>query len=116
MPSNFVALVRRMRVGEEHVYLALALLIGALVGGVVVAFILISEHLGSRMYPPESNPWRRLAIPVAGSLITGFLLVRFFPAARGSGIPQTKIAMLLEGGHISGRTVVGRFTRSLDVI
>ena len=35
--------------------------------------------------------------------------MRFFPAARGSGIPQTKVAMLLEGGYISGRTVVGRF-------
>jgi chloride channel protein, CIC family len=61
------------------------------------------------MFPPEGAPCRRLVIPVAGSLITGFLLVRFFLSAHGSGIPQTKVAMLLEGGYISSRTVIGRF-------
>ena len=90
-----IARLSRARISEEHVYLALALFIGVLVGLVVVAFILISEHLGARMYPPQGASWRRLIIPVAGSLITGYLLVRFFPAARGSGIPQTKVAMLL---------------------
>lgn len=107
--TRLLAYVRHMRLSEERVYLALALLIGVLVGVVVVAFILISEHVGSRMYPPEGSAWRRLLIPVAGALITGYLLVRFFPAARGSGIPQTKVAMLLEGGYIDGRTVIGRF-------
>lgn len=106
---SLVARLKRASISEEHVYLALALLIGAFVGVVVVAFILISEHLGSRMYPPEGSAWRRLLIPVTGSLITGYLLVRFFPAARGSGIPQTKVAMLLEGGYIDARTVIGRF-------
>ncbi|MBC7789425.1 MAG: chloride channel protein [Anaerolineae bacterium] len=101
--------LRRFRFHEDQVYLALALLIGGLVGVVVVAFILLSEHIGARMYPLEGGAWRRLAIPIAGSLVTGYLLVRFFPAARGSGIPQTKVAMLLEGGYISGRTVIGRF-------
>src|SRR5688572_25693406 len=99
----------RIKFAEEQVYLVLALLIGALVGLVVVAFILISEHIGSSMFPPGGASWRRLVIPVSGALITGLLLVRFFPAARGSGIPQTKVAMLLEGGYISARTVIGRF-------
>jgi CIC family chloride channel protein len=105
LPTRF----RRLRIGEQHVYLALALIIGGLVGLVVVAFIVISEHIGSKMYPPEASAWRRLLIPVAGALITGYLLVRFFPGARGSGIPQTKVAMLLEGGYIDTRTVIGRF-------
>jgi CIC family chloride channel protein len=99
----------RIRFPEEQVYLALALVIGALVGLVIVAFILLSEQIGSRMYPPEGAVWRRLVIPVGGALITGYLLVRYFPTARGSGIPQTKVAMLLEGGYISARTVIGRF-------
>ena len=90
--------------------------IGALVGLLVVAFILLSEHLGSQLYPPGSSGWRRLIAPVLGSLITGFLLARYFPAARGSGIPQTKVAMLLEGGFISMRTVVGRFICSCGAL
>jgi chloride channel protein, CIC family len=106
---KFANRLTRMRFQEEQVYLALALIIGALVGLVVVAFILLTEQIGSRMYPLEGSNWRKLLIPVTGALITGYLLVRYFPAARGSGIPQTKVAMLLEGGYISAPTVIGRF-------
>jgi chloride channel protein, CIC family len=107
--KNFAHRLSQTRFDEEQVYLGLSLVIGALVGLVVVAFILLSEQIGSRMYPVQAAQWRRLVIPVAGSLLTGYLLVRYFPAARGSGIPQTKVAMLLEGGYISSRTVIGRF-------
>jgi chloride channel protein, CIC family len=61
------------------------------------------------MYPAGGSPWRRLVIPVAGSLITGFLLNRYFPNARGSGIPQTKTALFINGGIIRFRTVLGKF-------
>ena len=44
-----------------------------------------------------------------GSLVTGFLLVRYFPNARGSGIPQTKFALFINNGYISLRTVIGKF-------
>ncbi len=104
------------RIPEHSLYLALALIIGALVGLLVVAFILLTEHLGSQLYPPGSSGWRRLVAPVLGSLLTGFLLARYFPAARGSGIPQTKVAMQLEGGIISVRTVVGRFICSCGAL
>ena len=50
-----------------------------------------------------------MLIPVAGSLITGFLLHRYFPNARGSGIPQTKAALFLHDGFIRFRTVLGKF-------
>ena len=106
---KLIARLSRVRFPEDQVYLALTLIIGALVGLVVVAFILLSEQIGSRMYPLEGAAWRRLVIPVVGALVTGYLLARYFPAARGSGIPQTKVAMLLEGGYISTWTVVGRF-------
>jgi CIC family chloride channel protein len=83
--------------------------IGALVGLVVVAFILLTGRLASRMYPPESAVWRRLLIPTIGSLVSGILLYRYFPEARGSGIPQTKFALFLQDGYISLRTVIGKF-------
>src|SRR5206468_7533794 len=79
------------------------------VGLVVVAFIVLTERLGSRLYPPGAAAWRRVLIPIAGSLITGFLLFRYFPNARGSGIPQTKVALFLRDGYISMRTVLGKF-------
>ena len=86
---------------EDKVLLLLTLIIGAVVGLVVVAFILVTENLGSRLYPANGAPWRRLVIPVAGALITGILLARYFPNARGSGIPQTKTALFIRDGFIS---------------
>jgi CIC family chloride channel protein len=94
---------------EEQVFLILTLLIGALVGLVVVAFILLTERSGARLYPVGGAPWRRLFVPVAGSLAMGYLLYRFFPDARGSGVPQTKAALFAHGGRISLGTVVGKF-------
>src|SRR5215467_7134085 len=94
---------------EDKVLLLLTLIIGAVVGLVVVAFILLTENLGSRLYPAGSAAWRRGLIPLAGALGTGFLLYRYFPEARGSGIPQTKVALFLRDGYISLRTVLGKF-------
>jgi CIC family chloride channel protein len=98
-----------LRNREEQVFLALTLLIGALVGMVVVAFILVTERFGARLYPAGGAAWRRLLVPVAGSLGMGYLLYRFFPDARGSGVPQTKAALYARGGRISLRTVLGKF-------
>src|SRR6202166_4556871 len=61
---------------EDQVFLVLTLLIGAIVGLVVVAFILITERFGARLYPVASSMWRRLLVTVAGSLTMGYLLYR----------------------------------------
>src|SRR5579872_771808 len=95
---------------EDQVFLVLTLLIGALVGLTVVAFILLTERLGLRLYPTgSSGAWRRLLIPAAGSLGMGYLLFRYFPDARGSGVPQTKAALFAREGRITLPTVVGKF-------
>jgi CIC family chloride channel protein len=94
---------------EDKILLLLTLIIGALVGLVIAAFIYVTENLGARMYPAGGAAWRRVLIPTAGALITGYLLVRFFPNARGSGIPQTKAALFLRDGFIKLRTVFGKF-------
>ena len=98
-----------LRDREEQVFLILTLLIGAIVGMVVVAFILLTERFGVRLYPAGGAAWRRLLVPVAGSALMGYLLYRFFPDARGSGVPQTKAALYARGGRISLGTVIGKF-------
>jgi CIC family chloride channel protein len=99
----------RLHEREEQVFLLLSLLIGALTGLAVVAFIVLTERVGIRFYPEGSAAWRRVAMPVAGSLAMGFLLYRYFPNARGSGVPQTKAALFARDGFISLRTVLGKF-------
>src|ERR1700691_1583800 len=73
-------LVRSIQDGEHEnkVLLLLTLIIGAVVGLVVVAFILLTENLGGRLYPANGAAWRRLVMPVAGALVPGFLLSPFF--------------------------------------
>ncbi len=101
--------VAELRQREGQVFLALAIVIGALTGMAVVAFIVLTERLGMRLYPVGGAPWRRLLFPVVGSLGIGYLLYRYFPNARGSGVPQTKAALFARGGRITLRTVLGKF-------
>jgi len=101
--------VARLREREDQVFLILALVIGALTGLAVVAFILLTERMGMRLYPVGGAPWRRLLFPVVGSLGIGYLLFRYFPHARGSGVPQTKAALFAREGRITLRTVLGKF-------
>jgi CIC family chloride channel protein len=94
---------------EEQVFLLVTLLIGALVGVTVVAFIVLTERFGARIDAAVAPAWRRLFVPIVGSLSMGFLLYKYFPDARGSGVPQTKAALFARGGIISLRTVLGKF-------
>ncbi len=94
---------------EDQVFLVLALLIGALAGLAVVAFIVLTERTGLRLYPPHGEPWRRFFLPVSCSLGMGYLLYRYFPDARGSGVPQTKAALFARDGRITLSTVLGKF-------
>src|ERR1039458_651759 len=98
-----------LRQREGQIFLVLALVIGALTGLVVVAFIVLTERMGMRVYPVGGAPWRRLLFPVVGSLGIGYLLYRYFPDARGSGVPQTKAALFAREGRITLRTVLGKF-------
>src|ERR1039457_294708 len=98
-----------LRQREGQIFLVLALVIGALTGLAVVAFILLTERMGMRLYPVGGAPLRRVLFPVVGSLGIGYLLYRYFPDARGSGVPQTKAALYAREGRITLRTVLGKF-------
>jgi CIC family chloride channel protein len=94
---------------DDQIMIVLSLVIGLLVGLTTVAFILLTGRLAARMYPPDSPAWRRILVPTAGALVSGYLLFRYFPNARGSGIPQTKFALFIRNGNISLKTVIGKF-------
>jgi CIC family chloride channel protein len=107
--SRLFSLVEDLRRREDRLALALSLVIGALVGLIVVAFILLTGRLAAHMYPAGGAAWRRVLVPTRGALVTGILLARAFPDARGSGIPQTRAAIFIHDGWISMRTVAGKF-------
>jgi chloride channel protein, CIC family len=99
-----------LREHEGKILLLLALVISAVVGLVVVSFVALTERLGRVLL--AASAWQRFLSPLAGSLIGGWLLYKFFPDARGSGIPQTRVALVLQNGFISLRTVIGKFVCS----
>ena len=109
LPKSLVGLIEDLRRKEDRLSLVLSLFIGALVGLVVVAFMLLTGRLAAHMYPAGGLGWRRILVPTLGSLLTGYLLFRYFPLARGSGIPQTRAAVFINDGRISLRSVVGKF-------
>jgi CIC family chloride channel protein len=52
--------------------------------------------------------WRLLVVPTAVGAVVAVLVELVFPAARGSGLNQTKAAMYIHDGYISLRTMVGK--------
>lgn len=99
---------------EEELFLLLAIFIGIYSGLAVVCFRVAIESsrlllLGSSLRP--SFP-RVVLIPTCVGLVVAFLVIRFFPQARGSGVNQTKGALYVYDGYIAGSTVIGKFITS----
>jgi len=109
LPARLRRRVEDLRRKEDRLALLLSLVIGALVGLVVVAFILLTGRLATLLYPAGAPGWRRILVPILGALSTGYLLFKYFPLARGSGIPQTRAALFIHDGRISMRSVAGKF-------
>jgi CIC family chloride channel protein len=99
-----------LREHEDKILLLLALVISAVVGLVVVAFVAVTERMGRVLL--TAGGVQRVLSPLMGSLVGGWLLFKYFPDARGSGIPQTRVALVLQKGVIGVRTVIGKFVCS----
>src|SRR6266851_4864724 len=60
--------------------------------------------------PVSFNTNQRFTVEYSDTLLgIGYLLFRYFPYARGSGVPQTKAALFAREGRITLRTVLGKF-------
>ncbi len=96
---------------DRRLFLVLPIFIGILSGLLVVCFRISIEWIrlaviGKYM---RAGDWRLIAVPGAIGLIVAILVQYAFPAARGSGINQTKAAMYVHDGYISMRTMFGKF-------
>jgi CIC family chloride channel protein len=101
----------RLPLREDHLFLLLAVIIGVYSGLAVVLFRISIDwarlrFLGSTLAPS----WPRVVlVPAAVGLVVAFLVMRFFPRVRGSGVNQTKAAMYIYDGYIPFNTVIGKF-------
>ncbi len=109
MKASELPLIQRLRLRENHIFLALTILIGILAGLAAVLFTLAIKGTTYLLFGISPSNLRYVLVPTLVSLVTGFLLAKFFPEARGSGVPQTEAAYHLEQGHVPGRVAFGKF-------
>jgi chloride channel protein, CIC family len=113
-PRSGVDLSRIAPKRDERLFLVLSIFIGVLSGLLVVSFRVAIEWikiltLGSSPHPGQ---YRLLIVPTVAGLVVAALVQWFFPAARGSGVNQTKAALYIYNGYISFKTVIGKFITS----
>ncbi len=102
---------RSFALSEGNLFLLLAIVIGVFSGLAVVAFRRAIDWiqlglLGSALAPPHL---RVVLVPMLAGLAVAVLVQKWFPAARGSGVNQTKAAVYVFDGYIPFRTVIGKF-------
>ena len=101
----------RLMFREERLFLVLSVFIGIFSGLAVVCFRYAIDW--SRLYLLGTGvvltPQRLLLAPTLAGLVIAALVMRFFPASRGSGVNQTKAALYIYNGQIPFRTAIGKF-------
>ena len=100
---------QRLRVRESQVFIFITILIGVFAGLAAVIFTLSIKFVTLFFFGIDPSPLRILAIPTAVSFVSGILLWKYFPEARGSGVPQTEAAFHLNHGQIRARVPFGKF-------
>jgi len=105
---------QRLRLPANQKYFVLTITIAVACGLVAVSYHflirLISANLIERAMAisgPSRVVWM-MVVPTAGGLAAGLLIHYFAPDARGSGIPQVKIAFSLNYGKVPMRVAVGK--------
>ena len=96
---------------EEVFFLILSVFIGIFSGLAVVCFRLAIDwmHLALLGPLPQTHGWRLFAVPSIAGLVVAALVLKVFPAIRGSGVNQTKAALYIYNGSIPFRTAIGKF-------
>ncbi|HEY4175782.1 MAG TPA: chloride channel protein [Kofleriaceae bacterium] len=105
---------KRFSLSERQRLFGLTVAIGGACGLVAVAFHLtihwMETHTIERAL--DMDTWQMipiaLGITIAGALVSGVILVRF-PGARGSGIPQIKIAYVATSMKLRARDSIAKF-------
>jgi chloride channel protein, CIC family len=113
-----VALLRvflRVVPTESHRVFALTLILGVLCGLAAVLFHLSIISAERHLIDPAMTAtghrwiWLMILIPTVGGLLCGLLLQYIVPGARGSGIPQVKVAYAVRGGRVPFIDAAGKF-------
>lgn len=113
--ASWLAAKQRLVPSERQRLFGLTIAIGGVCGLAAVAFHVAIQRLSTatveRALAVAGPAWIgwTLAVPTAGGLLAGLLLHHVFPNARGSGIPQVKVAYTSPAGRLRVRDSLGKF-------
>ena len=113
--AALLRLFLRLVPSESHRLFALTLIAGASCGLAAVFFHLSIIGTENRLIDRAMSTsgrswvWWTILTPTVGGLISGALLQYVVPGARGSGIPQVKLAYAIKGGRVPFRDALGKF-------
>ena len=109
MDLPFAQRLQSLQLRENQIFLALTILVGIIAGLAAVLFTLSIKVATQLFFGISPSHLRIVLVPTVVSLFTGFLLVKFFPEVRGSGVPQTEASYHLQHGYIPARVPFGKF-------
>ena len=105
---------QRLRLPTNQKYFVLTVTIAVACGLVAVSYHLLIKLISANLIVrvvavqgPSRAVWM-LVVPTAGGLAAGLLIHFFAPEARGSGIPQVKIAYTMNYGRVPMRVAAGK--------
>src|SRR5215475_402080 len=101
--------IQRLWLREDQIFLVLTIVIAIIAGLSAVLFTLAIQGVRNALFGMSPSTARLILAPALVSLATGILLAKFFPEARGSGVPQTKAAFHLDEGRIRPIVPFGKF-------
>ncbi len=113
---NLLSWLLHFGFARDGIFYVVTIFVGLLAGLTAVSFHLsiawLQEFLfgSSHLTSQSSLSWFLIIlIPALGALIAAISLQYIVPDARGSGIPQTKIAYAVHNGHIPKKVWIGKF-------
>lgn len=92
--------VNLINIDQETLFFALTLVVG--VGSAVIATFIFeaTEYLSALAKTNEPPTWSSFFSAFSFILVSGYITTRLSPESAGSGIPQTKIALVAHHGKI----------------
>ena len=106
--------IGRLRPDEGRLFVVVSIIVGVVAGSAVVLYHFFLESIFHAIYSAgaQNSPlWKRLVFPTLGAFFGGALLLRW-RGARGSGVNQMRIALIVHDAVVSVRGTIGKFLAS----
>jgi CIC family chloride channel protein len=106
--------LKRLRPNEGRLFVIISIVIGVLAGIAVIGYHFLIAGIFDKIYwrgVEHSLLWKRVLFPTLGALFGGALLLRWNDA-RGSGVNQVRISLLVHDARMSVRGTIGKFLAS----